>query len=136
VYVSEVLSTHNCEVKKVSCSPYFPGNPYLEKGVAWNRSHPCMGSISFLIDMKNGSTQVISPILFKDENPTKSLYHYGGLEHWNLECWQYLMGEEPKIVKKIPGTTLHQLGKTDWIELEAITNGTSVKNHIWCSEFK
>jgi hypothetical protein len=129
-----VLNANRNEVKSIYYSPYFPGNPYLERGVAWNPAHPCMGSGSFYIEMNDGSTRVLSPILFKDENPSKNPNHFGGLEHWNLECWDYTQGDQPKRVKSIPGTTLHQLSRSDWVDINVITNGKSVKNHISWSD--
>lgn len=116
----KVLGFPQTEISSVSFSPYFLGNPYLEKGVAWNKCHPCFGSGSFHIRRNDGSTQIISPIVFTDENPTKDPNHFSGSEHWNIECWRYIAGETPKRVKSIPNYEfIHQFAKSDWIEIEA-----------------
>ena len=108
---SNVLGVSKSEIKNVNYSPFFPGNPYLENDVAWSKTHPCMGSCSFYIEMKDGSKRIISPIIFEDENPL--LNQFQGIKHWNIECWNYIEGQKPKRVLRIPGTNLHHLVKTD-----------------------
>ena len=103
------------EVKDVNTSPYFPGNPYLEPGVADHWGHACYGSMSFFVTMKDDTTRIISPIFYHD----KSTSHFGGLTHWNTEFWRYTQGQAPKRVKRIPNYDVHQLEKTSWLEITA-----------------
>ena len=118
------------EVRTVSFIPAFPGNPYLEKGVAWHWEHACYGSGSFRIEKDNGTAVIVSPIFFADKNVFKS--HFLGLEHWNIEFWYYEEGKPPKKVKEIlSGSSIHQLGKTDYLEIVASgTDFKTVKNRI------
>jgi hypothetical protein len=117
------------EVKAVIFIPYFTGSPYLERGVAWHLEHPIYGSGSFRVEKDDGTAVIVSPIFFSDKNIFKT--HFSGLEHWNIEFWWYKEGESHKLVDKIPGSNIHQLGKTGY--LEVIASGTgfpTFKYHI------
>ena len=120
------------EIINVIFHPHFPGNPYLERGVAYNLGHPCFGSGSFYIERNDGTVRIISPILFTDENLTRNPFNFFGLKHWNTECWMYNKGEKPQKVKEIPGYEyVHQIGKTNWVEIEASgSTFPSFKYHI------
>jgi hypothetical protein len=107
-------------VRTVNYNPYFPGNPYLEKGVAWNPDHAAYGSGSFRVEKDDGTAVIVSPILFSDKNVYKN--HFSGLEHWNTEFWWYKEGETPKRVCRVPGTDMHGFDKTSYLEI--IASGT------------
>jgi hypothetical protein len=124
----EITSFRKEDIKEVKVSPFFPGNPYLESGVAWHWDHACYGSISFFVTDFNDNTEIISPIFFHDKSTT----HFGGSIHWNTEFWRYREGNPAdKPVKSLPKTNIHQIGKTDWIELEASGTGfPTYKNRL------
>jgi hypothetical protein len=120
------------EIAKVRYSPYFPLAPYLESGVAENWEHAIYGSGSFFIEKTDGKTLVISPIFFADKNIFKT--HFNGFEHWNTEFWRYIQGETPRTVKRIvpkgSKDDIHQINKTEWLEIIASGTGFSFKNRI------
>lgn len=94
--------------------------------------HAIYGSGSFFIKKTDGKTLVISPIFFADENIFKT--HFDGLKHWNTEFWRYTQGETPKTVKRIvpkgSKNDIHQIDKTEWLEIVASGSGFSFRKRI------
>jgi len=104
------------EVKDVTVSSHFPGSPYLEKGVATHWNHALEGSLSFHVTKRDDTVEIISPIFYQD----KSTSHFHGLPHWNIEYWRYTQGETPKRVKQLANEYIHQIEKTDWLEVSSL----------------
>jgi len=99
------------DIKRIQYSDYYPGDIYIELGIARD-THPAMGSFSAHLILKNGRSADVSDIWYQDFTVHPPI----GAPHWNHQT--RLMGPEwskPKIVNT--PTNHHQLPKSDYIEI-------------------